>query len=656
MAERYDFYVHDNRKITFNLTEPIMREDSGVTDFVFHIPKILNELEVSDWAWWLVFVNAKKEKYSVALTLSDDPERPLEYNLATYTVDYAMSIKAGAVQFALEAINAGTGGVIDNEWHTLTYETKVKETLQGNQAEYAETESDIISALLEEVRTKMNQVIGGATPTPVSAVSQMTDTSKLYLLTTDGEWYYYNGSAWASGGVYGAGVVDSAPTQGSTNAVSSGGVYEEIDGLKEDLGITNIALGTAQNGYYSGNNGDTITFTSASNSRAYQIDLSSYIGKTVNVKIQSGGTTSTRKTAICTSEGVIGKAINEGDIIANSNGVTFDITSDYNQLYTSAYANGAGGYTLNVVIISALSLDVLNIENQLHTDAVYVDSGANSSGDGTKTAPFKTIQEGIDSGAVTVRVKAGSYAAFKVSNRDYPLTVILDEMPDYQTTPQDDVPKIKITSATGTTGYGGVQISNCVEIVLSDIWVNAVSRYGFDISNVKSLEMTRCYANSNSTTKFSLFRFVNVNGVIRDCIAWDSKLDGFNIHGFGNTQFINCIAYNCDDDGISHHDACTGSVIGGEFYNCGKGGVSTPYGGAKIDIHGVYSHDNTRYGLYCDSDSNHADIYARVEGCVFVDNGTADIYAADGTVIAWNNIYNTKSIQPTATFVEYPTA
>jgi len=195
---------------------------------VFHIPKILNELEVSDWQWWLVFVNAKKEKYSIALELSDDPESPLENNLATYTVDYAMSIKAGAVQFALEAINAGTGGAIDNEWHTLTYETKVKETLQGNQAEYAETESDIISELLIEVRNKVNQLVGGATPTPVASVSAMTDPSKLYLLTTDGEWYYHNGTQFVSGGVYGAGVVDSVPTQGSTNAVSSGGVYDAL--------------------------------------------------------------------------------------------------------------------------------------------------------------------------------------------------------------------------------------------------------------------------------------------------------------------------------------------------------------------------------------------------------------------------------------------
>lgn len=212
MAERYDFYVHDNRKITFNLTEPIMREDSGVTDFVFHIPKILNELEVSDWQWWLVFVNAKKEKYSIALELSDDPESPLEKNVATYTVDYAMSIKAGSVQFALEAINAGTGGAIDNEWHTLTYETKVKDTLQGNQAEYAETESDIISALLEEVRIKVNQLVGGATPPPVNLKSLMTDHDNVYLYTgsetgeSTGYWYHWNGTDFVPGGLYASGL------------------------------------------------------------------------------------------------------------------------------------------------------------------------------------------------------------------------------------------------------------------------------------------------------------------------------------------------------------------------------------------------------------------------------------------------------------------
>lgn len=238
MAERYDFYVHDNRKVTFNLTEPIMREDSGVTDFVFHIPKVLNELEVSEWSWWLVFVNAKKEKYSIALTLSDDPESPLESNIATYTVNYAMSIKAGSVQFALEAINAGTGGAIDNEWHTQSYEIKVKETLQGNQAEYAETESDIISELLQTVRDRINQLVGGATPEVKDSTAEMTDHKKIYVLSTDGNWYRYNGTAWVSGGQYASGItIDQTLTQSgqAADAKETGDKFNNISEYTRNL-------------------------------------------------------------------------------------------------------------------------------------------------------------------------------------------------------------------------------------------------------------------------------------------------------------------------------------------------------------------------------------------------------------------------------------
>lgn len=53
-------------------------------------------------------------------------------------------------------------------------------------------------------------ISSGGTPTPVSLVSEMTDTTKTYLYTgteegyTSGNWYYYNGSAWVSGGKYGS--------------------------------------------------------------------------------------------------------------------------------------------------------------------------------------------------------------------------------------------------------------------------------------------------------------------------------------------------------------------------------------------------------------------------------------------------------------------
>lgn len=42
----------------------------------------------------------------------------------------------------------------------------------------------------------------GSSPLVASSVSDMTDTTRIYVLTTNGHWYYYNGSSWSDGGVY----------------------------------------------------------------------------------------------------------------------------------------------------------------------------------------------------------------------------------------------------------------------------------------------------------------------------------------------------------------------------------------------------------------------------------------------------------------------
>lgn len=240
MAEIFNFYVHDNRTIQFpksNLLEPIMQEDHKVATWRFRIPKVLNQIDMSGWSWWFVYVNAKGQTFSELLTLTDDIDEPSSYSTADYDIDYGISKFPGSFSFALEAINAQQGGEIDNEWHTKTYKHKVDGTLQGNQAEYAETESDVISALMQEVRNKVNQLVGGATPLPVNLKSLMVDHDKVYLYTgsetgeSTGYWYYYNGTDFVPGGLYGAGVqIDAVPTQGSTNAVSSGGVYEALSG------------------------------------------------------------------------------------------------------------------------------------------------------------------------------------------------------------------------------------------------------------------------------------------------------------------------------------------------------------------------------------------------------------------------------------------
>lgn len=54
---------------------------------------------------------------------------------------------------------------------------------------------------INNLSNEINALSSGS-PTAVSSVSGMTDTSKAYVNTTDGNWYYYNGSAWVIGGAY----------------------------------------------------------------------------------------------------------------------------------------------------------------------------------------------------------------------------------------------------------------------------------------------------------------------------------------------------------------------------------------------------------------------------------------------------------------------
>ena len=54
---------------------------------------------------------------------------------------------------------------------------------------------------ITNINTKVDSAVSGM-PIPVSDTSGMTDQSKIYLNTTDGYWYYWNGSAWTQGNVY----------------------------------------------------------------------------------------------------------------------------------------------------------------------------------------------------------------------------------------------------------------------------------------------------------------------------------------------------------------------------------------------------------------------------------------------------------------------
>ena len=64
-----------------------------------------------------------------------------------------------------------------------------------------------INASIQVIDTKVDAATSGS-PLAAADVSGMTNTSRIYVNTTDGNWYYYNGTQWTIGGQYQSAVIN----------------------------------------------------------------------------------------------------------------------------------------------------------------------------------------------------------------------------------------------------------------------------------------------------------------------------------------------------------------------------------------------------------------------------------------------------------------
>ena len=69
--------------------------------------------------------------------------------------------------------------------------------LDNNLNEYENT----INNDINNIRNIVNNVSSGS-PLVASSIDDMTDTTRIYVNTTDGKWYYYDGDSWEIGGTY----------------------------------------------------------------------------------------------------------------------------------------------------------------------------------------------------------------------------------------------------------------------------------------------------------------------------------------------------------------------------------------------------------------------------------------------------------------------
>ena len=119
-------------------------------------------------------------------------------------------VKKGALMVALCILR--TDSEVE-EWHTTPYQIRVLDTIHTDDSD--EGDESITPTVAERVavlETMIQRVASGA-PVVVGSVSDMTDTAQIYVLSTDGNWYYHNGSAWIAGGEYGAVATDTTLTQ-----------------------------------------------------------------------------------------------------------------------------------------------------------------------------------------------------------------------------------------------------------------------------------------------------------------------------------------------------------------------------------------------------------------------------------------------------------
>ena len=120
------------------------------------------------------------------------------------------------------------------EWHTAPCQVRVLDTIHTDDSDEGdETITPTVAQRVAVLESVIQGMAGGA-PVVVSNASEMTDTDKIYVLSTDGNWYYHNGSAWVAGGEYGAVATDTTLTQSGTPADAKA-VGDGLTDIKRDL-------------------------------------------------------------------------------------------------------------------------------------------------------------------------------------------------------------------------------------------------------------------------------------------------------------------------------------------------------------------------------------------------------------------------------------
>lgn len=213
----------------------------------------------------------------------------------TYTVQAQLAAKAGRVWSKVVIRNGnnilGTGAVVwmvDNAGvkdNAIVSDSDISALQQwmANVEDYSEaaaSSASLAESAVTSAQAAATQAAGyvdqavilGGTPLVAATVSAMSDHDRVYVYTgsetgyTAGNWYYWNGSAWTSGGIYNSSAVQTDPTLSvsgmAADAAATGELKNEIKHIETDIYTTSdITLNTQANGWILNGTGLSTVYT-----------------------------------------------------------------------------------------------------------------------------------------------------------------------------------------------------------------------------------------------------------------------------------------------------------------------------------------------------------------------------------------------------------
>ena len=221
--------------------------DTNVDTIRFSIPAGFSDIDIDENASFRVMYippGIDKTVYAKTLTFVQNDGVYISYD---WQVGPNVLVESGilTVSFCILKIEPGL-----QEWHTIPYQISVSNTIHTDDSDEAdETITPTVAQRVAVLETMIQRVASGA-PIVVASTSAMTDTDQIYVLSTNGRWYYHNGTAWTAGGEYGGVLAGSVTTDkladgavttakiadgAITKAKLSSDIKDDYNGIKSTL-------------------------------------------------------------------------------------------------------------------------------------------------------------------------------------------------------------------------------------------------------------------------------------------------------------------------------------------------------------------------------------------------------------------------------------